>query len=177
MKMNIGERIKSIRGNLTQKEFAKQINADQSTVQNWENKNKLPKGDILQRIQEIFNVNINWLLTGDGDPYLYRSSMNGSPRISESSGLYNKTGGLGQAVDQLAQILTSGNELIVRAILFNLQAFYDTVINQKRDKERIKKLEEESEVLKERITVLEERLDRQTEEMAEFKKAAAGGES
>lgn len=157
-------------------DFSNRIAINVSTIQKWDDEH-LPKGDILHRIHKEFGIDINWLLTGESDPYLYRSSMNGSQKISEDIGLYNQTGGLGQAVDQLAQILTSGNELIVRAILFNFQAFYDTIVNQRRDKDRIKKLEEESEALKERITVLEERLDRQSMEMAEFKKAAAGGES
>lgn len=69
MDMHIGDRIKFIRGNLTQGQFAEKIKVDQSTVQVWEGKNKVPKGDILKRIREAFGVSIDWLLTGEGDPY------------------------------------------------------------------------------------------------------------
>lgn len=69
MDINIGKRIKFIRRDLTQGEFAEKIKVDQSTVQVWEGKNKVPKGDILQRIREAFGVSIDWLLTGEGEPY------------------------------------------------------------------------------------------------------------
>jgi len=74
MEKCIGKRIKFIRGDLTQGEFAERIKVDQSTVQVWEGRNKVPKGDILQRIREAFGVSIDWLLTGEGDPFGIASS-------------------------------------------------------------------------------------------------------
>jgi len=88
--MEIGERIKFIRGKLTQKKFGNLIGADQSTVQVWEIRNSLPKGDFLQRIHEQFGVNINWLLTGMGEPYVKEGPDNTS-RIEDREGLWGRT--------------------------------------------------------------------------------------
>lgn len=67
--MDIKNRIKSIRGSLSQKDFAEKIGVHITTVQGYESGN-LPKGDILQRIHEVFNASIDWLLTGEGAPYI-----------------------------------------------------------------------------------------------------------
>lgn len=72
--MGIGERIKLIRGDpeedgLTQEQFASKIGVSQSTVQNWE-KGGFPKGDHLRSIHENCRVDIHWLLTGVGKPYI-----------------------------------------------------------------------------------------------------------
>ena len=88
--MEIGERIKFIRGALSQKKFGDLIGADQSTVQVWEIRNNLPKGDFLQRIHEQFGVNINWLLTGEGETYVKKGSKH-TPRIEDREGLWGKT--------------------------------------------------------------------------------------
>ena len=88
--MEIGERIKFIRGGLTQKKFGHLIGADQSTVQVWEIRNSLPKGNFLQRIHEQFGVNINWLLTGMGEPYV-KEGPDDPARIEDREGLWGRT--------------------------------------------------------------------------------------
>jgi len=69
--MNFGDRIKRTRGALTQKEFAQKIGTHVHTVQTYE-QGSVPKGNVLQRIHKEFGVNIHWLLTGDGEPYIYK---------------------------------------------------------------------------------------------------------
>ncbi len=88
--MDIGDRIKFIRGDLTQKEFGQKIKADQSTVQVWETRNNLPKGDILQRIHQQFGVNVNWLLTGEGDPYIGNRAQD-RVEVADGKGLWGDT--------------------------------------------------------------------------------------
>lgn len=73
--MAIGERLKTIRDRLTQKEFGEKIGVSQGAVQNYEATNSIPKGDILQRIRDEFEVSIDWLLTGEGDPYLPKTDI------------------------------------------------------------------------------------------------------
>ena len=68
--MTLGERIKTIRGRLTQKEFGGKLGVSLAAIQNYESTDSIPKGDVLQRINGEFGVDINWLLTGEGDPYL-----------------------------------------------------------------------------------------------------------
>jgi transcriptional regulator with XRE-family HTH domain len=67
---NIGERIRYIRGPLTMPEFGKEIDANRNTVANWESNRGLPMCEYLLQMHNKFNVNINWLLTGKGEPYL-----------------------------------------------------------------------------------------------------------
>jgi transcriptional regulator with XRE-family HTH domain len=85
--MTIGERIKFIRGKNSQKKFGQSIGADQSTVQVWETRNSIPKGDFLHRIHKTLGVDINWLLTGEGQPYLNQDES----RIGDAEGLWGAT--------------------------------------------------------------------------------------
>ena len=46
-----------------------------------------PNADFLQRLCERKHVNINWLLTGEGNPYL-SASLSGPPRVDEKPADY-----------------------------------------------------------------------------------------
>ncbi len=87
--MALGERIKIIRGKLTQKEFGKQLGLSLAAIQNYESTNSIPKGDVLQRIREEFGVDINWLLSGEGDPYL--SEVISKPTVPPPEGTEDHT--------------------------------------------------------------------------------------
>ena len=71
--MGFSKRLKMLRGDLTQKEFGARIKSSQSAVQVYE-QGGLPKGDVLLRIRDEFNVNIDWLLTGDGPQHPVKPS-------------------------------------------------------------------------------------------------------
>lgn len=65
--MNI--RIKEIRDflDLTQEEFGKRIGSARNTIANYENGNRNPSNSVLLSICREFNVNENWLRTGEGE--------------------------------------------------------------------------------------------------------------
>ena len=65
--MNIGQRLTIIRGKLSRRKFASLLGVNQSSVQRWELENQIPKGDVLKRLASDFNVDLNWLLTGEGE--------------------------------------------------------------------------------------------------------------
>ncbi len=69
-KMIIGNRIRYIRDSLSQPKFAKKIGVTRNTVSGYENNNIVPAGRALLQIHKIFGININWLLTGEGDPHI-----------------------------------------------------------------------------------------------------------
>jgi len=71
----IGDRIKFIRGSISQVTFAEEIGAARSTLQNWEANGGFPTGEYFLKIHKKFNVNINWLLAGEGKPYLKPSNI------------------------------------------------------------------------------------------------------
>lgn len=74
----IGKRLAKVRKNaaMSQVEFSKKIGAHTKSVQRWEQKNAYPGGETLKNICLEFYVNINWLLSGEGDPYLVKPPGN-----------------------------------------------------------------------------------------------------
>ena len=66
--MELKERIRKVRGTLTQRECARHLGIHTSTWQQYEFGN-VHKGDILQKIHKKFHVDLNWLLTGQGEAY------------------------------------------------------------------------------------------------------------
>lgn len=69
---NIGERAKYIRTkfDLSKKEFAAKLSISNSFVSEIENNAKRPGFLFMQRVIEVFQVNLNWLVTGKGEIFL-----------------------------------------------------------------------------------------------------------
>lgn len=94
-KMTLKERIKMIindRCDRSNKRFAEQIGISPSTILIWDDEH-LPKGDILSRIRKEFNVDINWLLTGQGEPYIKdrKPEPVGLHTVVDRDGLWGET--------------------------------------------------------------------------------------
>ncbi len=70
---NIGDRIRYIRGALTQPEFGKKLGVGRNNVYIWETNKNMPMAETLLRIYKEYGVNINWLLSGEGEPYINKS--------------------------------------------------------------------------------------------------------
>lgn len=64
-----GERLKHFRKTkgLTQKQLSATIGVSQSHISAMEKNEKMPGGDILISLKRFFDVDLNWLLTGDGE--------------------------------------------------------------------------------------------------------------
>lgn len=67
--MGIGDRIKVVRGNLSRDDFGDRIGVGKTAVHNYETKDMVPKGRVIQKIVEVFGVSVGWLLTGQGEPW------------------------------------------------------------------------------------------------------------
>lgn len=67
----IGERIKKIRqnANLTQQEFADRLKIKRGAIANYEIGRNTPIDAVVSLICREFNVNEDWLRTGEGDMY------------------------------------------------------------------------------------------------------------
>ena len=67
----IGKRLRDLRKKLgyNQKNFADLLGITERTLRNYEKGNNLPSS-LLTILIEKFNININWLLTGEGDMFL-----------------------------------------------------------------------------------------------------------
>jgi len=68
----VADRRKFIRGSLTKIEFAGTLGITRNTLLNYDTNKGFPDFERLQKIHKIFKININWLLSGEGEPYLKR---------------------------------------------------------------------------------------------------------
>lgn len=69
--MTLGERIKKIRKDLdlTQQEFADKIGSSQNVIGNYETGHRNPSSSVINNICKTFNVNEEWLRTGEGEKF------------------------------------------------------------------------------------------------------------
>ena len=63
--MDLGDRLRLVRGSDTQKAFAAALGVHENSVANAERRSSATQ-DYLLRIAEVRNVNLHWLLTGHG---------------------------------------------------------------------------------------------------------------
>lgn len=70
----MNKRIKEIReySKLTQDEFGKKIGSARNTIANYENGNRKPSNSVILSICREFNVNEEWLRSGQGDMFIKR---------------------------------------------------------------------------------------------------------
>lgn len=177
--MTLGDRLKKIRGDIPRSIFARRLGIHISSIRRYESENQIPKGDILEKIQEEFGVNTAWLLSGQGEPYI-KDRRNGD--LADKNGLWGKTERtevdgreftvttfapkgettaapvLGQAVDMLATVLGSGDQVFIQALMSNLLAFSAAVNEKKHQAARISALESECEDLQKRLIDVERTL-------------------
>ena len=182
--MTISERIKLIRGSLSQSDFGAQIGVSQSAVQNYES-GQIPKGDVLQRIHQNFKVSIDWLLTGEGNPSIekerYGGFKTGGIKLQDGEGLWGKTrhrevegshltitefkpkegqaqGPLLAAITGLSEIFDSNDPILIPTIQAKIHAFQLSARrehNNAQQAHQIKALQDECDELKKRIDTLE----------------------
>jgi transcriptional regulator with XRE-family HTH domain len=71
--MSVGDRIRFVRGNQSQEEFGVLFHVHRNTVRAWENNESMPQGETITQFYDLLNVNLNWLFTGNGEPYIDES--------------------------------------------------------------------------------------------------------
>ncbi len=63
----IGDRLRGVRGQLTQAEFSARLGVHRKTVERWESGERIPDGESLLSLKREFGIDPGWLLTGEGD--------------------------------------------------------------------------------------------------------------
>ncbi|HWV09732.1 MAG TPA: helix-turn-helix transcriptional regulator [Pseudomonas sp.] len=63
----LGERIREVRGGLTQSQFAERLGLERKTVSRYEAGERAPDALALVQLMSEFGVDLAWLLTGDGE--------------------------------------------------------------------------------------------------------------
>lgn len=65
--VSLGRRLRELRGfDLTQREFADELDISQSQLSKYERGLVVPPADVLFFVKKRFKVSIDWLLTGEG---------------------------------------------------------------------------------------------------------------
>lgn len=78
---NFSERFKEVRTRLglTQVEIANALNFDQKNISHWERGRNEPSSKALKAFCDKYSVNLNWLLTGQGEMFFSPSTSGGEP--------------------------------------------------------------------------------------------------
>ncbi len=77
--MKIEERVRKIRddqpGKMSQTDFGKLIGVSRDVINNIENGRVVPSDAMLRLIAVTYRVNLDWLQTGEGDPYVMADTV------------------------------------------------------------------------------------------------------
>lgn len=102
-----GDRVKEVRvevcGERGRSAFARKLGVNESNVRGYEEGRVLP-AEVGLAISKIANININWLLTGDGEKYIIKESVEeGIPESIPIMGVSAK-GGIGKTRKEAVKI-------------------------------------------------------------------------
>lgn len=91
-KISLGDRIKQLRKsqNLTQQAFAKALGISAGYVSEIEQGNKMPGSEVLLSLKQVFHINTDWLLTGEGE--MERGKKEKPLMVCEEPAIYYKEG-------------------------------------------------------------------------------------
>lgn len=74
----IGNRLKEIRGDRTMESFASLLRSTKQNISRYEKDFVLPGVEFLTNLSKAENININWLLTGEGNMHSVYDKNNSS---------------------------------------------------------------------------------------------------
>lgn len=60
-----GKRVRTLRGALTQADFAERLGVNRKTVERWEAGERLPDGQSLLALMSVFSADVNYILKGE----------------------------------------------------------------------------------------------------------------
>ena len=86
----IGQRLKFLIGQLGLdiRGFSQSLNISETTVRNYFNRGSNPNADFLTKLTNAFeSVNLSWLLSGNGEPFLPGTTTTNTAHIKNNSGI------------------------------------------------------------------------------------------
>jgi transcriptional regulator with XRE-family HTH domain len=112
--LGVQNRIKKIRGVLTQKEFGKLLGVTQGTVQKYEKGECLPSEEVQEKIAAFAKITVEWLLHGDKPvfPELPETVTIESPRSGPL--LHEPYLFTGIDIDAMSQIIEAVEQLLAQ---------------------------------------------------------------
>ena len=106
------------------KRFAEMLEVTPSYIDRWTNQGILPSAEQLTNIHDKLNININWLLTGEGSKYIKKEEQ--VLQVAEELAPYGYSKEEKQYLDRLIKILRTKQDGTVTAIKQNIDAFLTT---------------------------------------------------
>ena len=97
--MNTSERLKIVRGELTQAEFSSKLGLHKNTLGRYERGESSPDSEVCAKVCSVFGVSPTWLLLGIGEIYESKSSKNtkNETQNTENAFSVSHVSGLGMA--------------------------------------------------------------------------------
>jgi transcriptional regulator with XRE-family HTH domain len=86
---------------LSQLQLAKKIGSSHGSIQNYEN-GSLPKGEFAIKLAKVFGCSIDWLLTGKGEPPIYKDGKR----------IYTPESNQEPAHDNITQVIIEHQDII-----------------------------------------------------------------
>jgi len=155
--MNLGERLKKLRGDENQTVFGSRFGASRNTIMRYESGERTPDADFAAAVCKYYSVNPSWFLLGEGPIYRDGAGYEVSTSLAETPADYitkepgasegldgvkrsrksPSQGGdfhlsMGDSMELLVNIHKSGNNVLIRAINANLMAFNEAIENRGR---------------------------------------------
>lgn len=124
----------------TKSRLAEMLGINPANIHDWVNRDRIPGGEHLQTFHDKLNVNINWLLTGEGEMFVsrvgYAHQKESVPIVLEPLAQYGYDKEEREYMDKLVTIIRTKQDKTVIAIKQNIDAFLD---NPDKAKEPVKK--------------------------------------
>lgn len=178
MLKTIGERLKEYRKekNIKVTDFSNMIGVSQGTLSGLENDKSKPSADTLANLVRNTDINIGWLLTGEGqiDTKQQLGLIENQKTQSRPEQSFDSLG-MAEGMSLLAKIYSSGDTTYVRAINANLAAFGEAIDNKVIARDTVRMMDEMKnhlQSLENRIMVLEKE-NAELAKIGEMRKAAA----
>ncbi len=114
----VGERIKQIRGDLSQQKFAETLGVSLHNIADLERgKTKKPNKFLLQQLERKFHINPHWLLTGEGEMYKESSTQTDRESIEVEILSVRPSAGARSNLEAI-DLFDSGEKLYIDKMLF-----------------------------------------------------------
>ncbi len=128
----LGNRLKLIRKNRTQEEFASRYGIPQGTLSKFERGKLEPGIDFLTQVSKGEGVSIHWLLTGE------RDEKTGKWLLREPETEYETLPvSIRRVLDGAIEILESSNGAVIEALKANIRVYLETIrAGKKSDKDK-----------------------------------------
>lgn len=172
--MTIKSRLKYAREYLgkTQTEMAEAVGKTKSGWQTYENGSATPGGKVFEELARL-GFNINWFFS-DNVPMLLKDTQNPpSPTISSPAKREPTTTqtpsdkpSLGETIELIAQIYSSGNQVLIGAIVANLNVYREAISSKDTAERCINMMDE----MNRRILAMENSIAKLQDENKELKK-------